>query len=381
MDLLAVPSVGSPSPSLVNNQSSSPPSPSGYIVTVGGQASPLTEHVPKLPGRSTSVLGNNAGTGAPAEAPIPSLQPEPAPSVLSQGQGIWAAADFPSSASIPPMASEDPFAQPETHAPASAPSLSSCASRPPTPSQDSESQQMPMAAVKSEMSQAESQPSATQRLERDELEMIQEFQRKHDIVVSRVQLEAVANLLRGVDVLSIWATGTGKSLVFQLVAHILQGLVVVLTPLKATIVSQLEECKVYGISASSWNAGASAPNMPPSGHVVYLTAEKLMMGDCLPYLQQKGPVLWVCDEAHQVVRSGASFCEVWTQVKQMRPPSSDTPMYTCTATATPRDTGVWDSQAKDGEWRRSEGPLLWLRTAAAQQRASRKSQSQSHCSL
>ena len=277
-------------------------------MTVGGQASPLTEHVPKLSGRLKSVLGNNAGTEAPAEAPIPSLQPEPAPSVLSQGQGIWAAADYPSSASIPPMASEDPFAQPnpslrvlsnsastETHAPASAPSLSSCASRPPTPSQDSESQQMPMAAVKSEMSQAESQPSATQRLERDELEMIQEFQRKHDILLSRVQLEAVANLLRGVDVLSIWATGTGKSLVFQLMAYTLQGLVVVLTPLKAIIVSQLEECKVDGTSASSWDAGASAPNMPPGGHVVYLTAEKLMMGDCLPYLQQKGPVLWVCD--------------------------------------------------------------------------------------
>ena len=77
--------------------------------------------------------------------------------------------------------------------------------------------------------------------------------------------------------------------------------------------------------------------MPPGGHVVYLTAEKLTMGDCLPYLQQKGPVLWVCDEAHQVVRSGASFREVLTQVKQMRPPSSETPMYTCTATATPGD--------------------------------------------
>ena len=88
VDLLAVPSIGSPSPSLVNNKSSSPPSPSGYIVTVEGQASPLTEHVPKLPGRSTSMLGNNDGTEAPAEAPIPHLQPEPAPSVLSQGQGI-----------------------------------------------------------------------------------------------------------------------------------------------------------------------------------------------------------------------------------------------------------------------------------------------------
>ena len=111
----------------------------------------------------------------------------------------------------------------------------------------------------------------------------------------------------------------------------------VLTPLKATKVSQLEECKVYGISASSLDAGASAPNMPPGGHVVYLTAEKLMVGDCLPYLQQKGPVLWVCDETHQIVRSGASFREVWTQVKQMRPPSLVTPMYNCTATATPRD--------------------------------------------
>ena len=124
---------------------------------------------------------------------------------------------------------------------------------------------------------------------------------------------------------------------FQLVAHILQGLVAVLTPLKATIVSQLEECKVYGILASSWDAGASAPNIPPGGHVVYLTAEKLMMGDSLPYLQQKGPVLWVFEEAHQVVHSGASFREVWTQVKQMRPPSSETPMYTCTATAMSRD--------------------------------------------
>ena len=80
---------------------------------------------------------------------------------------------------------------------------------------------MPMAAVKSEMSHAESQPNAAQCWERDELEIIQEFQRKHNIVLSRVQLEGLANLLRGVDVLSIWATGRGKGLVYQLVAHIL----------------------------------------------------------------------------------------------------------------------------------------------------------------
>ena len=54
-------------------------------------------------------------------------------------------------------------------------------------------------------------------------------------------------------------------------------------------------------------------------------------------MQQKGPVLWVCDKAHQVQRSGASFRELWTEVKQMRPPTSETPLYTCTATATPPD--------------------------------------------
>ena len=171
-------------------------------MTVGRQVSRLTEHVPQLPGCSMSVLGNRAGTKAPVDAPIPSLQLEPAPSVLLQGQGTWAAADFPSSASLPPMASEDPFSQrnlslrmlsniasAETHAPASAPSLSSCASRPHIPSQDSESQQLPMAAVKPKMSKAESHRNATQRLEHDELETIQGFQRKHDIVLSRCGLK------------------------------------------------------------------------------------------------------------------------------------------------------------------------------------------------
>ena len=87
--------------------------------------------------------------------------------------------------------------------------------------------------------------------------------------------------------------------------------------------------------------------MPPGGHVVYLTAEKLMMGDYLPYLQKKGPLLSVCDQEHQIVLTGTSFCKVLKRVNQMHPTSLETPMYTCTATATPSNIGHRSAAARN----------------------------------
>ena len=77
--------------------------------------------------------------------------------------------------------------------------------------QQGEAQQVPLVEVNSETSQAESLGNATSRLADDELRTIEVFQREHDIMLSKVQLEAVAYLLHGLDVVSMWATSGSTS--------------------------------------------------------------------------------------------------------------------------------------------------------------------------
>src|SRR5882724_2672962 len=69
------------------------------------------------------------------------------------------------------------------------------------------------------------------------------------------QREAIEELLRGGRLLCIQPTGSGKSLLYQLPAALLDGITVVVSPLLALMRDQLQHLNVrFGLSAASINS-------------------------------------------------------------------------------------------------------------------------------
>jgi ATP-dependent DNA helicase RecQ len=54
------------------------------------------------------------------------------------------------------------------------------------------------------------------------------------------QARVINTLLRGRDVLAVFPTGAGKSLIYQLTAHLLPGATLVVSPLLALMKDQVE---------------------------------------------------------------------------------------------------------------------------------------------
>src|SRR5919202_4337114 len=65
------------------------------------------------------------------------------------------------------------------------------------------------------------------------------------------QQEALAGVLAGRDVLAVFPTGSGKSLVYQLASQLLDGLTVVVSPLIALMEDQIDGLTKRGIAAGA----------------------------------------------------------------------------------------------------------------------------------
>ena len=72
------------------------------------------------------------------------------------------------------------------------------------------------------------------------------------------QEEIVSALLAGRDALAIMPTGAGKSLCYQVPALLLPGLTLVISPLKALQLDQVESLRSKGIRAAVLNSDLSA---------------------------------------------------------------------------------------------------------------------------
>ncbi|HVS17128.1 MAG TPA: DEAD/DEAH box helicase, partial [Planctomycetota bacterium] len=72
------------------------------------------------------------------------------------------------------------------------------------------------------------------------------------------QAEAVAAVLAGRDVLLTMPTGTGKSLVYQLPALLLDGLTLVVSPLIALMQDQGDARRARGVRAAFVNSSLAA---------------------------------------------------------------------------------------------------------------------------
>lgn len=157
------------------------------------------------------------------------------------------------------------------------------------------------------------------------------------------QAEAIAAAVDGRDVLAVWATGSGKSAVYQVAGALRRGLAVVVSPLIA-----LQEDQIIGIDGAPAAPGAVALNSARGararsdawrrireGEAEYalLAPEQLAKDDVVDALAACDVSLLVVDEAHCITSWGHDFRPDYLLLGSLADRLGRPPIVALTATA------------------------------------------------
>ncbi|XP_073040395.1 uncharacterized protein [Primulina eburnea] len=155
------------------------------------------------------------------------------------------------------------------------------------------------------------------------------------------QKEIVEQILEGRDCLVVMATGSGKSLCYQVPPLVAKKTSVVISPLISLMQDQVMALKQRGIRAEYISSAQTNPNVlrnAESGQydVLYLTPEKAcgLTNSFWSRLLDSGICLLAVDEAHCISEWGHSFRVEYKQLDVLRDVLLNVPVVGLTATAT-----------------------------------------------
>lgn len=178
-----------------------------------------------------------------------------------------------------------------------------------------------------------------------------------------VQWELLEALLEGRSALGLMPTGSGKSLVYQMLA--LQDpvdLVLVVSPLISLMQDQVQRAQSLGISSLFINSSLrrdereSAQKKVASGGVrlLFVTPERFHKADFRDALKGRRVDYFVVDEAHCLSLWGNDFRPDYRKLGAIRRELGSPPCLALTATATPRvQADIQSELSLDEVWKTS----------------------------
>jgi ATP-dependent DNA helicase RecQ len=156
------------------------------------------------------------------------------------------------------------------------------------------------------------------------------------------QWEPIKAVLEGHDALVVMPTGSGKSLIYQLPALILDGLTLVVSPLIALMKDQQDKLTACGVDAMAMHSHLSDAEarqleqrvLDGEGEILYLTPERFKDRDFFERLLSRRVGLFVVDEAHCVSQWGHDFRPDYLMLGSIVKRLGRPPILALTATAT-----------------------------------------------
>ncbi|UQZ46509.1 ATP-dependent DNA helicase [Bacillus sp. PK3-037] len=158
------------------------------------------------------------------------------------------------------------------------------------------------------------------------------------------QEDIIRSVLSGKDTIAMLPTGGGKSLCYQLPGYMLDGMILIVSPLLSLMEDQMQQLKARGEKRA---AALNSMLGRQERHFVlehihrykflYLSPEALQSSYVLEKLKSVPISLFVIDEAHCISEWGHDFRPDYSKLGQLRKKLGHPPVLALTATAT-KDT-------------------------------------------
>ncbi|MEH7130161.1 ATP-dependent DNA helicase RecQ [Neobacillus drentensis] len=155
------------------------------------------------------------------------------------------------------------------------------------------------------------------------------------------QKEVITSILAGHDTLAMLPTGTGKSLCYQLPGIILEGQILIISPLLSLMQDQVEQFKRFGEKrVIALNSFLSAEERNRALHhlnqykFIFISPEMMRVPYILRKLQELPIALFVVDEAHCISQWGFDFRPDYSKLGDIRKKLGNPLTLALTATAT-----------------------------------------------
>jgi len=158
------------------------------------------------------------------------------------------------------------------------------------------------------------------------------------------QEEIVRAIVSGRDVFAVMPTGGGKSLCYQLPAHLMAGTCIVVSPLISLMKDQVDAATATGLRAEFFNSSLHAAQRSAvlgrlaGGELdlLYVAPERFAMDSFLSRLAAVRLCLFAVDEAHCISEWGHDFRPDYLSLSRLVERFDGVPVAAFTATATRR---------------------------------------------
>ena len=158
------------------------------------------------------------------------------------------------------------------------------------------------------------------------------------------QEEIVRAILDGRDAFAVMPTGGGKSLCYQLPAHLKKGLCVVVSPLISLMKDQVDAANANGLRAGTLNSMTTPSERNAVGAAIqsgqldllYVSPERFNTDLFIERLKTIDIAFFAIDEAHCISEWGHDFRPDYLALSRIVPEFPNIPIAAFTATATPQ---------------------------------------------